>query len=357
MESTAAPLPVIVYRRGSIGDGIVSLPVLREVRRRHVGARIILLSNRPVAEVAAPMRDLLGGENLIDDDIDYPPGGLGPRAALSLAGRLRKTGARRLYYLSEPSGVGHVLRDGVFFTLACGLAVTGLPLAAGCRRYRRVSDDLWESESARLVRACGFELAGASAVPVIHPASEERAAMRDILAETGVRGRFIAFAPAGKTADKDWGDERWREVLTRLAASASASGTGLVLVGAAADRDRLARLAECWPGPIANLCGRASPRESATAMQGSVLFLGVDSGPMHLAAAVGVPCVAVFSARARPGVWYPAGNGHRIHYPVDFAESMPDRPGAWDGGRSIDRISVDDVVTSAVDLLGKGGPA
>ncbi|MEQ9329375.1 MAG: glycosyltransferase family 9 protein [Rhodospirillales bacterium] len=349
MESTAAPLPVIVYRRGSIGDGIVSLPVLREVRRRHAGARIILLSNRPVAEVAAPMRDLLAGENLVDDDIEYPPGGLGAAAAWALARRIRESGADRMYYLSEPSGIAQALRDGIFFRLLCGLAVTGLPLAADSRRYRRLDDGLWESESARLARVCGFVLSGSAAMPGINPSAGERVAMRDILAAEGVTGRFIAFAPAGKTADKDWGDDRWRKVLGRL--SQAVSDAGLVLIGAAADKDRLAALAGDWTGPVANLCGRASPRDSATAMQGAILFLGVDSGPMHLAAAVGVPCVAVFAARARPGVWFPAGTGHRIHYPLDLAESIPDRPGAWDGGESIRRIDVETVAASALDLL------
>ncbi len=173
--------------------------------------------------------------------------------------------------------------------------------------------------------------------------------MQGILAAEGVAGRFVAFAPAGKTADKDWGAERWQAVLDRL--SQAAPDAGLVLIGAAADRDRLGVLAAGWQGPVANLCGRASPRESATAMQGALLFLGVDSGPMHLAAAVGVPCVAVFAARARPGVWFPAGDGHRIHYPLERAESMPDRPGAWDGGDSIRMIGVETVAATALDLL------
>ena len=44
------------------------------------------------------------------------------------------------------------------------------------------------------------------------------------------------------------------------------------------------------------------------------LFLGHDSGPMHLAANVGTPCVAVFSARCHPGVWFPRGTGHQVIY-------------------------------------------
>jgi ADP-heptose:LPS heptosyltransferase len=43
-------------------------------------------------------------------------------------------------------------------------------------------------------------------------------------------------------------------------------------------------------------------------------FIGHDSGPMHLAAAVGTPCAAVFSARNLPGIWFPYGSGHTVFY-------------------------------------------
>ena len=49
-------------------------------------------------------------------------------------------------------------------------------------------------------------------------------------------------------------------------------------------------------------------------MEGANVFMGPDSGPMHLAAAVGVPCAIAFSARGKPGIWYPTGNYNQIIY-------------------------------------------
>ena len=57
-----------------------------------------------------------------------------------------------------------------------------------------------------------------------------------------------------------------------------------------------------------------TPRESAAALKKSALFIGHDSGPMHLSAAVRTPCVAIFSARNKPGVWFPYGEKHRVLY-------------------------------------------
>ena len=67
-----------------------------------------------------------------------------------------------------------------------------------------------------------------------------------------------------------------------------------------------------------NLCGLLNPRESAAALKMAKIFVGHDSGPMHLAASVGIPCVAIFSARNKPGVWFPYGNQHKVVYhPID----------------------------------------
>ncbi len=44
------------------------------------------------------------------------------------------------------------------------------------------------------------------------------------------------------------------------------------------------------------------------------MFLGHDSGPMHLAASVGTPVVAVFAARNIPRVWFPLGEQNEVVY-------------------------------------------
>jgi len=65
---------------------------------------------------------------------------------------------------------------------------------------------------------------------------------------------------------------------------------------------------------VINLCGQLTPRESAAVFARSRIFIGHDSGPMHLAAAVNTPCVAIFAARNIPRVWFPYGEQHRVLY-------------------------------------------
>jgi len=61
-------------------------------------------------------------------------------------------------------------------------------------------------------------------------------------------------------------------------------------------------------------------------MREAALFLGHDSGPMHLAAAVGVRCVSLFGDFNVPRTWYPHGSGHRIlHEMCGVRAITPDR--------------------------------
>src|SRR5262249_12952569 len=115
-------------------------------------------------------------------------------------------------------------------------------------------------------------------------------------------------------------------------------------------------LKTAWPRRVDNLCGRLSPRESAAVIADTRLFVGHDSGPMHMAAAVGVPIVAVFSSRSLPGVWFPLSERCRTHYTlIDCAGCVrarcDDRQKAC-----ISRISVEEVYASCVAMLAHSPP-
>jgi ADP-heptose:LPS heptosyltransferase len=89
---------------------------------------------------------------------------------------------------------------------------------------------------------------------------------------------------------------------------------GLVMVGAADERSLCAELAPLWAGPVLNLSGTLTPRETAAALRRCRLLVCHDSGPMHLAATQQTRCVALFGNYNRPRKWYPWGSGHRVVY-------------------------------------------
>ena len=144
----------------------------------------------------------------------------------------------------------------------------------------------------------------------------ERAAAAQAIGDEALDLRPIAVSVGTKVPAKDWGKENWRALLERVAAAFP--GRSLLLVGAAEESEASAFAAGGWHaaggGLVVNLCGRLTPREGAAALARAEIFLGHDSGPMHLAAAVGTPCVAVFAARNLPRQWFPVGRKHRVIY-------------------------------------------
>ena len=221
------------------------------------------------------------------------------------------------------------------------------------RRYRPADENLWESESARLLRV----VAGAGRAEAdwsFQFSDRENETAQSLVQGLASSNGHVAFSIGAKLPDKDWGDANWTQVLGEL--SGRYPQLGLLSVGAEEDRARTESVTEAWTGPRLNLCGVSEPRISALAMKDAAFYLGHDSGPMHLAALAGTSCVALFSARAKPGVWFPHGDGHRIFYPWDMADQVTANAGFRTAGQSIQTITPSEVTrTCILGLEKKGG--
>jgi heptosyltransferase-3 len=303
-------------------------------------------------ETAAPVQEVLQNSTLVNGFITLPPGGGGLASVARAIGEIRAFSPDLLMYLSEPSRLLGRLREHLFFTLAGIPRTMGAPDSPDTVTYRRRDDGLWESEAERLCRVIG----GGPALDWSFPFTEaERALAASQL--TGWPGgrRFVVFSQGAKLPDKDWGDANWRRVLEDL--SVADPTVGLVAIGAAGEAVRMRAVMASWRGPTLDLCGVTPPRISALVAERALFYLGHDSGPMHLAALVGTPCVAVFSARAKPGVWFPRGASNRIFYPWAEAERVSDRTGLRTAGHSIAQTVPADVCAAARELLAARGGA
>jgi heptosyltransferase III len=212
-------------------------------------------------------------------------------------------------------------RDANFFRL-CGIRrMIGIPVTEEMQQNRvSLADEALEFESERIARniselgdACLSDPASWS----LHLTAAEHSRAREVL--TPAEGRaLIAVSIGTKLQANDWGPENWRKLLRQLALLYP--GHCLALTGAASDVEASEFIAEGWrqasssAGPALNLCGVLTPRESAAVFAQALVFVGHDSGPMHLAAAVQTPCVAIFAARNKPRVWFPYGKQHRVVY-------------------------------------------
>jgi len=118
---------------------------------------------------------------------------------------------------------------------------------------------------------------------------------------------WIAVAPASRWVTKNWPPERFAAAAGELQRE---HGGTILLVGGPIDRPLCERIAGRVNGPVENAAGRLSLVETGGLLQAADILLSNDSGPSHIAAAAGTPCVVVFGPTdpARTG---PYGTGHR----------------------------------------------
>lgn len=278
---------------------------------------------------------------------------------MQLRKEIKRWNPDTLVYLAEPRGLMKTLRDAMFFKL-CGIkTIIGLPYTRSLEKNEwRENLSLFEHEAERLARC----LRGLGDAGLEDPASwslnltrteQERAL--EPLRNWGGKEKFIACSLGTKVPVKDWGQDNWSELLRRLAAKYT--DFGLVLVGAANEYKLSEVLSQSWPGPRLNLCGTLTPRESAEALRGARVFIGHDSGPMHLAASVGTPCVAIFTARNLPGVWYPYGHQHKVIYHQTACFGCNLDVCERHRMKCIRSITVDEVAQAMDDVMARQGVA
>ncbi len=307
---------VLIYRLGSLGDTMVVLPSLHLVARTFPQAERRMLSNQPVHGKAAPASAILDNSGLITGYMSYPVGTRNPLTLAKIALQIRAYRPDLLVYLTKPRGQRVLDRDARFFSIACGVSkIVGLPTGAlGGNRQLGSADGLWESEAARLARS--LAPLGKLDINDLHNWDLRLTAQEQTKADQALaplsKNPLIACGPGTKMQAKDWGVENWRTLLNALAERYPEHG--LVLVGAKDDFAVSEQVSGAWAGRVLNLCGTLAPRVTAAALARCELFLGPDSGPMHFAAAAGVPCAIAFASRTEPGIWYPAGRGHQVVY-------------------------------------------
>jgi ADP-heptose:LPS heptosyltransferase len=306
---------LLVYRLGSLGDTVVALPCLNLIRASFPDVRLVFLTNRPVSNKAAPMESVLGTGYFAHETLCYPVGTRNPWDLFSLFLSIRRLRIKTMVYLAAARTPWSALRDRLFFRM-CGIRrIIGLPESESDFKVLVESDTgLYENEAARLIRRISclgpVDLENRAAWD-LHLEDAERHCAHELIKD--LQGRpYLALSQGTKLQVNDWGADHWYDLVRQL--TEVLPGWGLLLVGSSDEAYRASSCATAWRGPVVNLCGQTTPRVSAAAMEMAAFFLGHDSGPMHLAAAMGVACVAIFSARNPPGRWFPYGKKHKVIY-------------------------------------------
>ena len=165
------------------------------------------------------------------------------------------------------------------------------------------------------------------------------------LAAAGIRPteRVCVIHPAARWVTKRWPADRFASLADRLAEE---QGWRVILVAGSVERELVTAVTALMKRPFLDLSGRTTLPQLASLLRRAALLVTNDSGPMHLAVAVGTPVVALFGP-TDPRKIGPYGQGHAV-LQAGIDCSPCGRRRCTQGLACMNAISVDDAYAAAL---------
>ncbi len=285
-EGRPTPIPasrILIVLHGAIGDVTLALPLANRLRRGYPQARIVWA----VEPIAAP---LLLHHGAVDEVLIFDR----PRGVPAFVRFLRQVRALRPELTLD---LQRHLKSGIVSR------VSGAPVRLGFhRRNAREGNWLFNTHTLapmphltpKLRQFLRFaDWLGVEDVPIsfgLRPTADEERRAGHLLA--GVPAPFVVAFVGATWESRRWFPERTAAVVDALAARK----VGIVLVGGPDDVEFGAAVASQTQAPLRNLVGRITLRDLIGIFARARAAFGPDTGPMHIAAAVGTPVISLWGA-------------------------------------------------------------
>jgi heptosyltransferase-2/heptosyltransferase-3 len=306
----AQPRNVLLIRPDHLGDVLFLTPGLRAIREAMPGARITLMVGPWSADV---VRDNPDADAILT--CPFPGFERQPKTSAVAPYRLLADTARRLRQAAFDTAVA--LRFDHWWG-AWLAAEAGIPVRIGydtpetrpfLTNAVAYSPDRHEVlQNARLLQTLAPDVP-ADPGPTRYAVSESDREWAD--AWLGARSvsmaqPLVAIHPGAGAAVKQWPSERWAAIAGRLITEC---GAQVLLTGVAAERALVDEVKRSLGRPVLDAAGRTSLGQLAALLARCSLVLGSDSGPLHLAVAIGAPTVHLYGPvdAAKFGPWGEAG--------------------------------------------------
>jgi heptosyltransferase-2 len=298
-------MKILVRAPNWVGDAVMAIPALEAIRRTHASAEIAILAQPAVA-------DLYHDQTFADKIVEYDKSGRhkGWWGRQKLIAELRR----------EKFNLAILLQNA--FEAAWVAWRAGIPERVGYARDGRSplltrpirvpeEGEIPRHEShyyLELLRCAGWIESRGEIAPIrLRVTSAQREAAGASLLRAGAReGAWrCAIAPgASYGAAKCWPVERFAALADRLI---SECGADVILFGTPSEKEMTARICSIMKCNAISLVGQTSPRDLATLFSACSIFIGNDSGAMHVAAAAGLPVIGIFGPTDPEGTapWTP----------------------------------------------------
>jgi heptosyltransferase I len=344
------PPRILLIKLSAIGDVVHTLPFLEALRSRFPDARIDWM-------IEEEGEGIVAGHPGVDRFIvsrrkSWLKRLGGVKDAFSVMGEVRR-------FIRELRSVDYdlvidlqgLLKSGLLAAIARGARKIG---PSGGREGSRLAltespvpvdyDEHAVDRYLRVARFLGCEDRGFPGVVPVNGKDDE--AVASLLREFGLAGeRVVAVNPMARWPTKLWDGARFARLIDR---AAEELGVAVVLTGGTADRGALEAISKASRTVPPNLAGRTTLREAAALYSRCAALVSTDTGPMHIAAAVGCPVLALFGPTApwRTGPYGPANRVIRVE--MDCAPCFSRRCATVDCMKA---ITVDMVMDGLKEIL------
>jgi lipopolysaccharide heptosyltransferase I len=300
-KSKSEPKNILIIKPSSLGDIVMALPALSALRRSFPDAKISWLVRTEFAPLLKNHPDL--SEVILFDRKFLGHSWYNPRAFAALISLIRKLRRGRFDAVIDLQGL---------FRTAAFAWLTGCPKRLGMADAREFGHIFYtakvpqDSESIHLVDYYLkiVQAAGASALGVRFSLPVDSAAadkVKNLLKTNGVNADYAVFVPTSAQQNKCWPAENFAALADRVSKD---FGLSIIATGAPSEKDAVEALRSKAKVPIANFAGATSIPELVALLNGAKFVISNDTGPGHIAAALGIPVVMLFGptnpARVHP---------------------------------------------------------
>ncbi len=336
---------ILIIKPSSLGDIVMALPALSALRQSFPDAEISWFIRPEFAPLIKNHPDL--SEVIIFDRRFLGKAWYNPRAFAALVSLIRRLNRSKFDIVLDLQGL---FRTASLAWLSGCRKRLGM---ANARELAHIFYNLKVEQTEDCIHLVDYYLkivreAGASKTDVQFLLPVDSAAagwVKKLLKSEGIDGSYAVFVPGSAHADKCWPVERFAALADRVSKQ---FGLSIAAAGTASEKDVVEELKNKASVPVANLAGATSISELVALLKATRLVVSNDTGPGHIAAALGVPVVLLFG-RSNPA------RVHPYNRPQCAVAIEPDGRGfnadSYDPKHDIKNITVDEVYQKVCEQL------
>ena len=335
---------ILIVRTDRIGDVLLSTPVIKALRDAYPHTYIAMM-------VSPYAKDIIDGNPYLDEVIIYDKDNRHKNwfSSMRFTTKLKKK-KFDLALILHPTNRVHLLTFFARIPRRIGYdRKMGFLLTDRIRHTKQLGQKHELEYNLDLVRYLDIQPQDKTLFMPIRAESEKW--VESIFRQEGIsqQDKLLAIHPQASCPSKIWPNERFAEAADRLIEK---YGFKVLLITGPKDIVLAQNVIKHMHYPAINLSGRTSVSQLASVLKRCRLFISNDSGPVHIASAVGTPVISIFGRNQKglsPTRWGPTGKNDRIlHKEVGCIECLAHN--CIKDFACLKAITVDDVLNT-VDLI------